>query len=128
MSKVFIGIMGLLSISLLSTINNPLKENNIVKFAIEAVKIQAGLPQEVEIKFVEKRESAIPDFYMIKLLVIDIGKETPVVVYVDKACEKVILGTLLIRGENITFKEEGGPRTPKIGSRPLETGKTSLSY
>jgi hypothetical protein len=128
MSKVFIGIMGLLSISLLSTINNPLKENNIVKFAIEAVKIQAGLPQEVEIKFVEKRESAIPDFYMIKLLVIDIGKETPVVVYVDKACEKVILGTLLIRGENITFQEEGGPRTPKIGSRPLETGKTSLSY
>jgi hypothetical protein len=128
MSKVFIGIMGLLFITLLSTINSPLKENNIVQFAIEAVKIQASLPQEVEIKFIEKRESAIPDFYMIKLLVIDMGRETPVVVYVDKACEKVILGTLLIRGENITFKEAGNSRTPKIDSRPLETGKTSLSY
>jgi hypothetical protein len=128
MSKVFIGIMGLLFISLLSTINNPLKENNIVQFAIEAVKIQADLPQEVEIKFVEKRESAIPDFYMVKLLVTDMGKETPVVVYVDKACEKVILGTLLVRGENITFKEAGDPRTSKIDSRPLETGKISLSY
>ncbi|HMK52286.1 MAG TPA: hypothetical protein VK551_07280 [Thermodesulfobacteriota bacterium] len=128
MSKVFIGIMGLLFISLLSTINNPLKENNIVKFAIEAVKIQAGLPQEVEIKFVEKRESAIPDFYMIKLLIMDTGEETPVVVYVDKACEKVILGTLLIRGENITFKEGGGSKTPKINAMPLEVEKATLFY
>jgi len=128
MSKVFIGIMGLLFISLLSTINHPLKEKNIVKFAIEAVKIQAGLPEEVEIKFVEKQESAIPDFYMIKLLIMDIGKETPVVVYVDKACEKVILGTLLIRGENITFKGAGGSRIPKIDSRPIEARKTALPY
>jgi hypothetical protein len=128
MSKVFIGIMGLLFISLLSTINNPLKENNIVQFAIETVKIQASLPEEVEVKFVEKRESPIPDFYMLKLLVIDMGKETPIVVYVDKACEKVILGTLLIRGENIAFKEAGNFIIPKIGSGPLETGKTSLSY
>jgi len=128
MSKVFIGIMGLLFITLLSTINSPLKENNIVQFAIEAVKIQASLPQEVEIKFIEKRESAIPDFYMIKLLVIDTGRETPVVVYVDKACEKVILGTLLIRGENITFEEAGNSRTPRIDSMPMEAGKTSLSY
>ena len=128
MSKVFIGIMGLLFISLLSTINNPLKENNIVKFAIEAVKIQAGLPQEVEIKFVEKRESAIPDFYMIKLLIMDTGEETPVVVYVDKACEKVILGTLLIKGENISFKGGGRSRTPKINAMPLEVEKAALFY
>lgn len=128
MSKVFIGIMGLLFISLLSTINNPLKENNIVQFAIETVKIQASLPEEVEVKFVEKRESPIPDFYMVKLLVIDMGNETPIVVYVDKACEKAILGTLLIRGENIAFEETGNLRTPKVGSGALETGKTSLSY
>ncbi len=128
MSKVFIGIMGLLFISLLSTINNPLKENNIVQFAIETVKIQASLPEEVEVKFVEKRESPIPDFYMLKLLVIDMGKETPIVVYVDKACEKAILGTLLIRGENIALEEAGNFIIPKIGSGSLETGKTSLSY
>ena len=128
MSKVFIGIMGLLFISLLATINNPLRENNMVQIAIEAVKIQAALPQEVEIRFVEKRESPIPDFYMVKLLVVGMGKETPVVVYVDKTCEKVILGTLLVRGENITFKGAGNPGTPRIDSRPLETGRTSLSY
>jgi hypothetical protein len=128
MSKVFIGIMGLLFISFLSTVNNPLKENNIVRFAIETVKIQASLPEEVEVKFVEKRESPIPDFYMVKLLVIDMEKETPVVVYVDKACEKVILGTLLIRGENIALRDAGNLTTPKIGSGPLEAGKTSLSY
>jgi len=128
MSKIFFGIMGLLFISLLSTINNPLKENNIVQSAIETVKNQVTLPQEAEIKFVEKRESPIPDFYMVKLLVIDGGEEIPVVVYIDKACEKVILGTLLIRGEDVTLKEAGDPRIPKIDSRPLETGKTSLSY
>jgi hypothetical protein len=128
MSKVFIGIMGLLFISLLSTVNNPLKENNIVQFAIEAVKIQASLPEEVEVKFVEKQESPIPDFYMVKLLVIDMGKETPIVVYVDKACEKAILGTLLIRGESIALKDADNLGIPKVGSGALETGKTSLSY
>jgi hypothetical protein len=119
MSKVFIGIMGLLFISLLSTINNPSRENNIVQFAIETVKIQAVLPQEAEIRFVEKRESPIPDFYMVKLLVVDMGEEIPVVVYVDKACEKVILGTLWIRGENLTQKEEVELKSRNIGQSEM---------
>ena len=43
MSKVFFGLMALLTLSLLSTINRPLKENNIVQLAIQTVKIQADL-------------------------------------------------------------------------------------
>jgi len=128
MSKIFLGIVGLLCLSLLSTINNPLKENNIVQLAIQTVRIQADLPEEAEIKLVEKRESPLPDFYMVKLLVIGKDKETPIVVYVDRSAEKVFLGNLFIRGENITLKETGDSRLSKIGSMSLEPGETSLSY
>lgn len=107
MSKIFFGIMGLLLISLLSTINNPLRERNIVQLAIETVNIQASLPKGVEIKFVEKRESPIPNFYMVKLLALSEDREVPIVVYVDKDGEKVILGALFIKGENVTLKEAG---------------------
>jgi hypothetical protein len=128
MSKIFFGIMGLLSISLLLSINNFATEDNIVRLAIETVKIQADLPEEVEVKFVEKRESSIPDFYMVKLLVVGTDKEVPMVVYVDRAAEKIILGNLFIRGENITLKETGDSAIPKIDVGHLEPGKTSLSY
>jgi hypothetical protein len=128
MSKIFLGIVALLCISLLSTINNPLKENNMVQLAIQAVRTQADLPEDVEIKLVEKRESPLPDFYMVKLLVLGKDKEVPIVVYVDRSGEKVFLGSLFIRGENITLKETGDSRLSKIGSRSLEPGETSLSY
>lgn len=128
MSKIFLGIAGLLCLSLLSTINNPLRENNIVQLAIQTVRIQADLPDEAEIKLVEKRESPLPDFYMVKLLVIRKDEEVPIVVYVDRSGEKVFLGSLFVRGENITLKETADPRLSKIGSRSLETGEISLSY
>jgi len=128
MSKIFLGVVGLLCISLLSTINNPPKENNIVQLAIQTVRIQADLPEEAEIKLVEKRESPLPDFYMVKLLVIRKDKETPIVVYVDRSAEKVFLGNLFVRGENITRKETDDSRLSKVGSRSLETGEISLSY
>ena len=128
MSKIFLGIVALLCLSLLSTVNAPLKENNIVQLAIQTVKIQVDLPEEAEIKLVEKRESPLPDFYMVKLLVIRKDKEVPIVVYVDRSAEKVFLGNLFIRGENITLKETGDSRLSKIGSRSLEPGETSLDY
>jgi hypothetical protein len=128
MPKIFFGIMGLLLISLLLGINNFAREDNIVRLAIETVKIQADLPEEVEVKFVEKRESSIPDFYMVKLLVVRMDKEVPMVVYVDRAAQKIILGNLFIRGENITLKETGDSTIPKIDVGHLEPGKTSLSY
>jgi hypothetical protein len=128
MSKIFFGIMGLLLISLLLSINNFAREDNIVRLAIETVKIQTDLPEEVEVKFVEKRESSIPDFYMVKLLVVGMDKEVPMVVYVDRAAQKIILGNLFIRGENITLKETGDSTIPEIDVGHLEPGKTSLSY
>ncbi len=128
MSKIFIGIMALLFISLLSAINNPSRENNIVQLAIQTVRIQADLPIDAEVKLLEKRESPLPDFYLVKLLVAIEDKKVPLVVYVDRSAQKVILGNLIIRGENITLKEAGDSRISKIGSRFLETGKISLSY
>ncbi len=106
MSRVFIGIMGLLFLSLLLRINHVPRDNYIVQLAIETVRAQASLPETVTIKFVEKRESLIHDFYMVKLVVVEKNKELPLVVYVDRSAEKVILGTLIIRGENMTKREE----------------------
>ncbi len=128
MTKVFIGIMGLLLISLLLRLNNSSRENNMVQLAIETVRIQADLPDDVEVKFVETRESSIPDFYAVKLLIIKADKAVPMVVYVDRAANKVIVGSLFIRGENITRREAADSSVPKIDVRYPETGKTSLAY
>ena len=128
MSKVFIGIMGLLFMSLLLRINHLPRENNIVQLAIETVRIQASLPEDVAVKFVEKRESLIPDFYMVKLVVVQKDDEFPVVVYVDRSAEKVILGTLFIKGENMTKREEAGLKIPEMRTGRLEAAKAVLSY
>jgi len=128
MAKVFIGIMALLVISLLLRLNDSSRENNMVQLAIETVRIQADLPDDVEVKFVEKRESSIPDFYAIKLLLIKADEVVPMVVYVDRAADKVIVGSLFVRGENITRREEADSGVMKIDVGYLETGRTSLAY
>ena len=128
MSKIFFGVMALMIKSLFSTLNVPLKEHNIVQLAIQTVRIQADLSKEAEVKFVERRESPIPDFYMVKLLVVKEDKEAPIVVYVDRSAEKVIVGTLFIKGENETMREAGGLKISGIDSEKLEPGKTFLSY
>jgi hypothetical protein len=128
MVKVFIGIMGLLLISLLLRLNNFSRENNMVQLAIETVRTQTGLADEAEVKFVERRECPIPDFYAIKLLVTKTDREVPIVVYVDRAADKVIVGSLFIRGENITRREAVECGMPKIDVGHPETGKTSLTY
>ena len=99
-----------------------------MQLAIETVKIQASLPENAMVKFVEKRESLIPDFYMVKLAVVEKDNEFPVVVYVDRSAEKVILGTLFIKGENITRKEETDFRIPKANAGQLEAARALLSY
>ncbi len=128
MSKIFLGIMALMILSLLSTLNSPLKEDPIVQLAIQTVKSQADLSEEVQVRLVERRKSPIPDFDMVKLLVGNREGEVSIVVYVDRSAEKVILGDLLIKGENFTLKEAGDPGISKIGSKSLEAKTTSLSY
>jgi protein-disulfide isomerase len=100
------------------------QEDRMVQVAIDTFKSQVRLPQGTEIRFLEKKESPIPDFYSVKLLLVYPDKEVPVVIYVDKAGEKVIIGNLFIKGENLTMKEAGPPRPRKIDMGLLEMEKS----
>ena len=91
---------------------------------IDIVKTQLRLPPGAEIKVLEKRESPIPDFYSVKLVISLPDKEVPIVVYVDKTGEKVFIGNLFIRGENVTMKEAGPPKTKKIDMGILDMDKS----
>jgi protein-disulfide isomerase len=100
------------------------QEDRVVQVAIDTFKSQVRLPPGAEIKFLEKKESPIPDFYAIKLLIVLPDKEMPVMVYVDKTGEKVFMGNLFVRGENVTAKEAGPPRPKKIDMGILEMEKS----
>lgn len=99
-------------------------EDKIGEAAIHIFRNQVRLPQGTEIKFLEKKESPIPDFYLIKLLLIFPDKEVPVVIYTDKEGEKVIIGNLFVKGENITLKEAGPPKPKKIDMETLDMEKS----
>jgi protein-disulfide isomerase len=100
------------------------QEDNIVQVAIDTFKSQVRLPPGAEIKFLEKKESPIPDFYAVKLLIVLPDKEMPAMVYVDKTGEKVFLGNLFIKGENVTAKEAGPPKSRKIDMAILDMDKS----
>lgn len=100
------------------------EEDRVVQVAIDAFKSHVRLPQGSEIKFLEKRESPVSDFYAVKLLVSLPDKEIPTIVYVDKSGEKVFIGNLFIKGENVTTKEAGPPRPKKIDMGLLEMEKS----
>jgi protein-disulfide isomerase len=95
-----------------------------VQVAIDTFKSQVRLPPGTEIKFLEKKESPILDFFAVKLLIVLPDKEMPAIVYVDKTGEKVFLGNLFIKGENVTMKEAGPPRPKKIDIGLLEMEKS----
>jgi protein-disulfide isomerase len=96
------------------------QEDWVVKVAIDTFKSQVRLPQGTEIKFLEKKESPISDFYSVKLLIMLPDKEMSAIVYVDKTGEKVFIGNLFIKGENVTMKEAGPSRPKKIDMGTLE--------
>jgi len=100
------------------------QEDKISQIAIETVKTQMRLPKDIEIKFLEKRESEIPDFFAVRILLSAPDRDIPLVVYVDKTGEKVILGNLFVRGTNVTRKEAGEPKLRKIDMRQLEIEKS----
>jgi len=99
------------------------QEEKMVKIAIDMAKVQMRIPKEMEVKFVEKKESLIPGFYMVKLSVLAPDKEIPVIIYSDASGEKVIIGNLFIKGENVTRKEAGEPKTRKIEMSQLQIEK-----
>ena len=102
------------------------QEDKIVQVAIETFKSQVRLPKEAEVKFIEKKESPIPGFHSVKLSVLEANREIPVILYVDSNGEMVILGSLIIRGENVTRKEAGEPKARKIDIARLEMDKSPL--
>lgn len=100
------------------------QEDKIVQTAINTVKIQLRLSREVEVRFVEKKESPLPDFYSVKLILFTPDKEIPLIVYVDKTGEKVFIGNLIIKGKNVTAKDAGPPRPRKVDMGQLEIEKS----
>jgi protein-disulfide isomerase len=100
------------------------QEDKIGEVAVHTFRTQIRLPPGTEIKFLEKKESPITDFYSVKLLLVYPDKEVPVVVYVDKAGDKVIIGNLFIKGENVNTKEAGPPRPKKVDMGLLEMEKS----
>jgi len=118
-------LMGMLIAIVLTTPVAPFsQEDRIVQVAIDTFKSQVRLPPGADIKFLEKKESPVPDFYAVKLLIILPDKEIPAMVYVDKTGEKVIIGNLFIKGENITMKEAGSPKLKKIDMTTLDMDKS----
>ena len=100
------------------------QEDKIVRVAIETIKTQMRLPKDIEIKFLEKWESAIPDFFAVRLLLSAPDRDIPLVVYVDKTAEKVIIGNLFVKGTNVTRKEAGEPKLREIDMGQLEMEKS----
>jgi len=100
------------------------QEDMAVRAAIDLFKSRVRLPEGTEIKFLEKRESPISGFYSVKLLIGLPDKEMPAIIYVDKTGEKVLLGNLFIKGEDVTTKEAGPPRPKKVDMGLLEMDKS----
>jgi len=122
--KTAFWVVCLFGITLLSPFPGFAQEDKIAPVAIEYARTQYRLPKEWEVKYLEKRESQIPGFLAVKLLVLTPDREVPIVIYVDPAGEKVIAGHLFIKGENVTRKEAGEPKPRKIDAGILELEKS----
>ena len=118
-------LIGLGCFVLLSPSQGMSQTDKVTQVAVETAKSQMRVPNDVEIRVVEKKESPLPDFYAVKLLLLAPDREIPVIVYVDKEGEKVIIGNLIIKGENVTRKESGAPKARKIDLALLEPEKSS---
>jgi protein-disulfide isomerase len=122
--KTFLQALCLIFLSFSITAQAFAQKDKIAQIAIDAVRAHMGLPPGIDIKFVEKKESPVPGFYSVKLMLVTPDKEVPAVVYVDKAGEKVFLGTLVVKGENVTRKEAGAPKAREVDLALLEMEKS----
>ena len=122
--KFVLATIGLVFFSFILTPQVFSQEDKIVQVAIETFRTQFRLPPGTEVKFIEKKESPIPGFYSVKLSVLTQNREIPVIVYVDSVGEKVIIGNLFIRGENVSRKEAGEPKPRKMDMGQLGIEKS----
>ncbi len=102
------------------------QEDKIVRVAIETARSHMRIPKEMEVRFVEKKKSPLAGFFSVKILVLAPDREMPVIVYVDEAGEKVILGALIIKGENVALKEAGEARPRKFDMKQFEIEKSAI--
>jgi protein-disulfide isomerase len=122
--KLVLATIGFVFFSFILTPQTFSQEDKIAQVAIETFRTQFRLPPGAEVKFIEKKESPIPGFYSVKLSVSTQNREIPVIVYVDSAGEKVIVGNLFIRGENVSRKEAGEPKLRKMDMAQLGIEKS----
>ncbi len=120
LKKTFLQVACLIFLSFSLATQGFAQKDNIFQIAIDTVRAHMGLPPGIEIKFIEKKESPVPGFYSIKMVLVTPDKEIPIVIYVDKAGERVFLGTLIVKGENVTRKEAGEPKPRKVDPALLE--------
>jgi protein-disulfide isomerase len=124
LKRIFFGTLCFTLLSWVLISQGFAQEDKIVQVAIETFKAQVRLPREAEVKFIEKKESPIPGFYSVKLSVLVPTREVPIIVYVDSKGEMVILGNLIIKGENVSKKEAGEPKARKIDMAQLGLDKS----
>ncbi|MBM4322018.1 MAG: hypothetical protein FJ115_00540 [Deltaproteobacteria bacterium] len=82
------------------------------------------IPKEMEVRFVEKKISPLPGFFSVKIMILAPDREMPMIVYVDQAGEKVILGALIIKGENVASKEAGESKPRRHDMSQFEIEKS----
>mgnify|MGYP001560777505 FL=1 len=124
--RIFFGILCFTLLSWVLISQGIAQEDKIVQVAIDTFKKEVRLPPEAEVKFIEKKDSPIPGFYSVKLSVLVPTREVPIVLYVDAKGEMVILGNLIIKGENVTKKEAGEPKARKIDMAQLGVDKSAF--
>jgi protein-disulfide isomerase len=118
--NILSGVSCLIFLSFFLATQGFAQKDNIAQIAIDTVRAHMRLPPRVDIKFVEKKESPVPGFYSVKMLLLTPDKEIPIVIYVDKTGERVFLGNLIVKGENVTRKEAGEPKHRKVDPALLE--------
>jgi protein-disulfide isomerase len=114
-----------LSLSFLPSLTSA-EDDKVVLEAMWAIRTLHNLAPDLPIRFVEKKGSPIPGFYAVKLLLTVQDREVPVIVFVDKEAEKVIIGNLFVSGVNVTKKETGEATTRKIDMKDLEITKSPV--
>jgi protein-disulfide isomerase len=100
------------------------QEDKVARIAIETARTHMRIPREMEVRFVEKKSSPLPGFYSVKIMVLTPDREMPIIVYVDEAGEKVILGSVIIKGENVATKEVGESKPRRHDMNQFEIEKS----
>ncbi len=102
------------------------QEDPVVQAARDLAKTQLRIPRDVELKFIEKRQSSIPGFLMVKFHAMAPDRVIPLVIYVDPKGEKVFVGSLFIKGVNVTRQEAGEPKMRQMDMGQFNIEKSAI--